>query len=205
MLARLALAHTSARRRGGRRILFLSTRLAGFTPAASFMTDLASLHKTARSLVLGLREGLERLEKAENVRQKTHPNGGGWRAPGAPPRLSHNASLIHTGRPADGRRQPSPRPAAPPGRPGPRQPAAGRRVADALGAGGVGERAGRLETVRRETEREREAYSVRVCGRGGWAPQVRACVEGATPLGEAEVETPGALSHLFSPTIEHGQ
>jgi hypothetical protein len=31
------------------------------------MTDMASLHKTARSLVLGLREGLERLEKAENV------------------------------------------------------------------------------------------------------------------------------------------
>ena len=32
------------------------------------MSDIKSLHKTARTLILNLREGLEQLERSENVR-----------------------------------------------------------------------------------------------------------------------------------------
>lgn len=32
------------------------------------MGDLTTLHKTARSLILSLRDGIEKLEKSENVR-----------------------------------------------------------------------------------------------------------------------------------------
>ena len=36
------------------------------------MTDLATLHKTARSLILNLREGLETLEKADEQAREDH-------------------------------------------------------------------------------------------------------------------------------------
>jgi len=72
------------------------------------MTDMASLHKTARSLILGLREGLERLEKAENVRAplKKKWEGAARRNVSAPPRphTDTHTHTPHTGRPAHGGR-----------------------------------------------------------------------------------------------------
>ena len=35
--------------------------------APCFMSDIATLHKTARSLILSIRDGLEQLERSESV------------------------------------------------------------------------------------------------------------------------------------------